>query len=92
MYRVTFLPDAEKNFRKLDRSVQLKIAEKLDWLAENAEKIIHHPLVSLPEDLKGLCRIRVGNHRILYWIYHEEERISIYFIEHRRKVYNYIKQ
>jgi mRNA-degrading endonuclease RelE of RelBE toxin-antitoxin system len=88
---VTFLSDAEKSFRKLDKTVQFKIAEKIDWLAENADNIIHHPLVSLPDDLKGLCRIRVGNHRILYWIYHKEEHISIYFIEHRRNVYNYIK-
>src|SRR3990167_10624533 len=65
MYKVTLLPDAEKSFKKLDKPVQQRISEKIDWLARNADTIIHHPLVSLPDDLKGLCRIRVGDYRIL---------------------------
>ncbi len=64
MYRVTFLPDAEESFKKLDKPVQLRIAKKVDWLANNADKIIHHPLTSLPNDLKGLCRMKVGDYRI----------------------------
>ena len=59
MYKVTFLPDAEKSFRTLDKSIQRRIAERIDWLAENADKVLHHMLKSMPDDLKGLCRIRV---------------------------------
>lgn len=47
MFKVTLLPDAEASFEKLDKSVQRRIALKIDWLAENAEKIIHHPLLYL---------------------------------------------
>lgn len=65
MYKVIFLSDAEKSFKRLDKPVQLRIADKIDWLAKYADKIIHHPLVSLPEDLKGLCRMRIGDYRIL---------------------------
>ena len=67
MYKVPLLPDAEKSFKKLDKPVQQRIADKIDWLAGNSDTIIHHPLVSLPDDLddlddlKGLCRIRVGD-------------------------------
>lgn len=77
---------------KLDRPIQLRIAEKIDWLAKNAEAVIHHPLASLPDDLKGLCRMRVGNYRILYWIYFENRHIKIYDIEHRGKDYRSIKK
>jgi mRNA-degrading endonuclease RelE of RelBE toxin-antitoxin system len=58
MYQVIFLPSAEESFRKFDKTVQKRIAAKIDWLAENADKVIHYPLKSLPDDLHGLCRIR----------------------------------
>lgn len=51
MYKVIFLSDAAESFKKLDKPVQKKIAQKIDWLAENADKVIHHPLTSLPDDL-----------------------------------------
>ena len=47
MYKVIFLPDAEASFKKLDKMIRLRVAEKIDWLSENANKIIHHPLKSL---------------------------------------------
>ena len=51
MHKVILLPDAESSFKKLDKSVQLRIADKIDWLAGNADKVIHHPLTSLPDVL-----------------------------------------
>lgn len=87
MYRIVLLSDVEKSFRGLDPSIQ-----KIDWLAENADKIIHHPLTSFPDDLRGLCRIRAGDYRILYWVYAEPKVIKIYEIEHRSKVYRSIRK
>lgn len=92
MYKVIFLPDAEEAFRKLDKTIQARIAQKIDWLSENADKIIHHPLTSLPDDLKGLCRIRIGDYRILYWIYNDSKQIKVYYIEHRGRKYRSIKK
>jgi len=92
MYRVTFLPTAEESFKKLDPSTQRRIAQKIDWLSGNADKIIHHPLKSLPDDLRGLCRMRTGDYRIIYWVYDETERIKIYDIEHRGKDYRSLKK
>jgi len=92
MYKITFLPDAEDSFKKLDRPIQKRIAQKIDWLAENADKVIHHPLTSLPDDLRGLCRMRLGHYRIIYWIYAETKHIKIYDIEHRGKDYRSIKR
>ena len=85
------MPDAEDSFKKLDKSVQRRIAQKIDWLAEYADKVIHHPLKSLPDDLRGLCKIRVGDYRIIYWIYDNSKHIKIYDIEHRGKDYRTIK-
>ena len=71
MHKITFLLDAEDSFKKLDKTIQKRIAQKIDWLAENADRVIHHPLTSLPEDLRGLCRMRLGDYRIIYWVYAE---------------------
>ena len=90
MYKVTFLSAAEKSLRKLDAPARKRIAQKIDWLSENADKIIHHPLKSLPDDLRGLYRMRVGDYRVIYWAYAETEEIKIYDIEHRGKDYRSI--
>ncbi len=58
MYKIILLPDAEKSLRKVDKTYLKRISLKIDWLKMHADRIIHHPLVSLPDDLKGLCRIR----------------------------------
>ena len=92
MHKVILLPDAESSFRKLDKAIQSRIADKLDWLASNADKVIHHPLTSLPDDLKGLCRVRVGDYRIIYWLYNTDKLIKIYDIEHRSKKYRSLKK
>ena len=91
MYKITFLPDAEDSFKKLDKPLQRRIGQKIDWLAENADKIIHHPLKSLPDDLRGLCKTRVGDYRIIYWVYDKDKHIKIYDIEHRGKDYRSLK-
>ena len=91
MFKITFLSDAEDSFKKLDKPVQRRIVQKIDWLAENADKVIHHPLKSLPDDLRGLCKVRVGDYRIIYWVYDDAKHIKIYEIEHRGKDYRSVK-
>ena len=92
MYKVIFLSNAEESFGKLDNPTQRRIAQKIDWIAENADKMIHHPLKSLPDDLRGLCRTRVGDYRIIYWVYNETKYIKIYDIEHRGKDYRSVNK
>jgi hypothetical protein len=31
----------------------------------------------MPDDLAGLCKLRVGSWRILYWIYHADKIVRI---------------
>ena len=92
MYKVIFLSDAEASFRKLDRSLQKRVAQKIDWLAKHADRVLHHPLTALPDDLRGLCRMRIGDYRLLYWVYNETKQIKVYEIEHRSKNYRSIKK
>jgi mRNA-degrading endonuclease RelE of RelBE toxin-antitoxin system len=49
--------------------------------------MVHRRLVGMPDELAGLCKLRVGDHRILYWIYHPQALIRIYRIQHRSEVY-----
>lgn len=87
MYKVTILPDAERSLKKLTGEPLKRVVEKISWLQQKADLIIHHPLSSLPDDLKGLCRMRVGDYRIIYWIHTETRIIEIYAIEHRSRAY-----
>jgi len=87
MYKVIFTPEAEDDLDRLDKSIAERVVKKIEWLGQHAETVFHHQLSSLPDDLKCLCRVRIGDWRILYWVYHEKKIIKIYGIEHRSKVY-----
>ena len=68
-YRIEIGSRAEAQFEELDSTIASAIERKITWLAENAAVMIHRRLVGMPEDLAGLCKLRVGDWRILYWIY-----------------------
>lgn len=53
----------------------------------NAAAMVHRRLVGMPEDLAGLCKLRIGDWRILYWVYPSQQIIRIYRIQHRSEVY-----
>jgi len=42
---------------------------------------------NLPDDLAGLCRLRGGDYRVLYWVYPQRELLKIYRVQHRSEVY-----
>ena len=86
-YRVEVGRKARAQLDELDPIVGSAIERKIIWLAENAAVMIHRRLVGMPEDLAGLCKLRVGDWRILYWIYHAEKLMHIYRIQHRSEVY-----
>ena len=45
----------------------------------------------LPSDLKGLHKLRVGDHRVLFWTDHRTQTITLYGVEHRRSVYGHLR-
>ena len=90
-YQISIAPEALDDLGKLDFPVRKRITEKIDWLGENTDVLYHHQLSSLPDELKGLCRIHVGDWVVLYWIYRRARQIKIYGVEHRSKVYRKIR-
>jgi mRNA-degrading endonuclease RelE of RelBE toxin-antitoxin system len=86
-YRVEVGPRASAQLSELDPTVGSAVERKIMWLAQNAAVMIHRRLVGMPDDLAGLCKLRVSDWRILYWIYHAEKIERIYGIQHRSEVY-----
>jgi mRNA interferase RelE/StbE len=86
-YRVEVGARAEAQLADLDPTIGGSIERKILWLAENASIMMHRRLAGMPDDLAGLCKLRVGDWRILYWVYHSEQIIRIYRIQHRSEVY-----
>lgn len=86
-YRVEVGRKARSQLSELDATVGAAVERKIIWLSQNAAVMIHRRLVGMPEDLAGLCKLRVGDWRILYWIYHAEKVVRIYRIQHRSEVY-----
>jgi mRNA interferase RelE/StbE len=86
-YQVDVSPRADAQLAGLDSAIGASIERKILWLAENASAILHRRLAGMPDDLVGLCKMRVGDWRILYRIYHSEQVVRIYRIQHRSEVY-----
>ncbi len=84
MYKVKLLDEAIRNLGDLDEGVASQVVRKLNWLAENAESI--RPK-GLKNELTGLSKLRVGDYRIIYELFRDEEIVLIRFIGHRSVVY-----
>ena len=63
-YRVEIGPQAAQQLDGLDAAIGAR-ERKILWLAENAPDLIHRRLAGMPEELSGLCKLRVGDYRIL---------------------------
>lgn len=86
-YRVEIGSRADAQLAELDAAIGASVERKILWLAENAAVMVHRRLVGMPEELSGLCKLRIGDWRILYWVYHPQEVVRIYRIQHRSEVY-----
>lgn len=83
-YRIVLSPRADRELRKLTRSIQEKIDRALFKLKIN-------PFVVKKKFLKDIrladFRIRMGDYRILYDIYDEHKTVYILRIGHRKDIY-----
>ena len=68
-YQVEVGGKADAQLAALDAAIGVSVERKIQWLAANAPGMVHRRLVGMPEDLAGLCKLRIGDYRILYWIY-----------------------
>lgn len=74
--------DAQKQYKHLPRSEQLKVRKKLLFLEENptAGK-------KLTGELSGVRSLYAWPYRIIYEINEKEKRVEIHKIAHRQGVY-----
>lgn len=83
---VILTPDAKKDLKKLDKSIQKKVSAYFDEVAE-----LENPRSrgkGLSSNLHGLWRYRVGDYRILCKIKDEELIILVLEVGHRSKIYS----
>jgi mRNA-degrading endonuclease RelE of RelBE toxin-antitoxin system len=86
-FRVEVGSQADAQLAALDAAIGAGVERKILWLAENAAAVIHRRLVGMPDELAGLCKLRVGDWRTLDWVYPAQSLICIYRIQHRSEVY-----
>jgi len=82
-YRVDFLPAARRQFLKLSKPVQKRLAPHIDALETDPRP----PGVKKLQGGPDLYRIRVGNWRIVYAIRDKDLLVLVVRIADRRDVY-----
>ncbi|MBQ9828422.1 MAG: type II toxin-antitoxin system RelE/ParE family toxin [Lachnospiraceae bacterium] len=86
MYRVITTGDFDRQFRKLDRSVQILIRKWIDKHLVNCTDPRAYGK-GLITDLKGYWRYRIGDYRLLAEIRDNELVIVAVAIAHRSRIY-----
>lgn len=84
-YRVQSTPTFERDFKKLDKTIARRLTNKIRRLARHAE--LGRPLRNMPEDLAGLRKFHIGDHRVLYWADHALRVHKLYGVGHRSSIY-----
>lgn len=82
-YRIVFSTRAERQFRKLDRHVQMRLRRTIDALGVDPRPAGVKKL----EGEKDLYRVRQGDHRIIYQIRDRVLLVLVVRIGHRKDVY-----
>ena len=85
MYRVVLLPKAAKSFARADATLAKKLAGCFKSL--EADPFRHPNIKALTGPLKGLFRLRAGDHRIVYRIDTTAKIIYVVRIAHRKEAY-----
>lgn len=87
MFKVELSKRFKKQLRKLPRQIQKKVMEEIELLKSNPE---------FGEKLKGVLsdirRIRVHNYRVAYKVHSSNETIDVFFVDHRKRVYQELKR
>lgn len=83
MYSVVLTTQAEKDLKKLPRTVLERIANSLRTLQENPRPMGVKKL----QAEKDAYRVRVGDYRIVYRIVEQAILVVVIKIAHRREVY-----
>ena len=87
-YVVKFKPSAARSLRALNRADQIKVAAKINSLANNPRPTGVKNL----EAKKSLYRVRMGDYRIIYQIKDNILVVLVVAIGHRKDIYNKLQR
>ena len=82
-YTLAFSPLAERQFRKFSKFLPKRLKPHIDALADDPRPAGTLKVAGEP----SLYRIRVGDYRIVYYVWNRDEHVLIAKIAHRREVY-----
>ncbi len=85
-YQLTTTPTFERAFSKLNAPIAQRVKKTLKWLSAHPE-MVAEPLHSVPATRSGLYKYRIGDYRILFWVDHSRQVITLYTVKHRSVVY-----
>jgi mRNA interferase RelE/StbE len=84
-YSIILSDAAIDALQDLDKTIAKRIAQKIAWIATNADTLAHAMMTG---EWHGFYRYRVGDYRIIYLLDSEERWLEIVLIGHRRDVYD----
>jgi len=82
-YRIEFKRSAAKALKKIQKSYQRRIRDRIDDLSEN----LPDPAATKMKGDNPFHRIRVGDYRIIYEIHGDILVIMVLKIGHRKEIY-----
>lgn len=83
-YAIQILPAAQRAMAGLSKPVRRRVDEHILSLADDPRP---HGAIPLKGEGKGLCRLRVGDYRILYQVQDGALIVLVIDVAHRREVY-----
>lgn len=83
-YKVVLKPTAVKDLKKLPKSIQKRIKDKLNFYFTQPEPI-NYAVKLIGSSKTGQYRFRAGDYRVVFDL--KDKNIVILYIEHRRDVY-----
>jgi mRNA interferase RelE/StbE len=87
-YRIEFAPRAVRQFKAIDRSVQRRLARRIDSLSADPRP----PGVKKLAGEDDLYRVRVGDYRILYQIQEQRVVVLVVGVGHRSEIYRELRR
>ena len=80
MASVKWTDDALDNLKELDSLVKERVLAKVTWLEKNFAGTVSEPL---HRELKGTCKLRVGDYRVAYEVRDQELVIVVIHVARR---------
>ena len=81
-YEVEFSKSAQKEFKKIDPTIRLRIGKAIHALGSDPRNGNVRPMVGTKS-----WRLRVGEYRVVYDISDQKLTVLIIKVKHRREVY-----